>query len=427
MYLIKSAGETDPRFICNVCEVPVRARLGKLPLPILPVADVLKKEEQAQDAIAARKSGSDDDLVTALLNPKLYDAEGTRKKDTTDTAAKAGERMALLRLQSRELTRGHRVSVVRPLGDVQRNAVEALMQANYFDSLNSQTWSHIAAMLPAKMVPTFSSVNTTMRDLLSGWASLVNFTSARVDAASKRRQVVPGISLATSHVSSDEIISLHFGPAGPSFQIYRFRPKVEPRFEANNLGDKAPRFGVGATLSSDGTFIAVRGKTSADVGKPISYSLFRITRNAAKITGIPFVGTAVSESVRGATETLHRGILYVASVDKQSMCYVLESFDCTDGHLIKRATHPTKYAAAKVAQLVVEARHVYVQCVDDNTETPYIVVSYTTDLIFESAFPLPAHLLSKVKTKSESWCAEHELTSFSLSPGLLLQAPRFVS
>lgn len=40
--------------------------------------------------------------------------------------------------------------------------------------------------------------------------------------------------------------------------------------------------------------------------------------------------------------------------------------------------------------MVIEARHVYVLCVDDTTETPFVLVSFSLDLTFEASFPLQA-------------------------------------
>jgi hypothetical protein len=47
---------------------------------------------------------------------------------------------------------------------------------------------------------------------------------------------------------------------------------------------------------------------------------------------------------------------------------------------------------------------VYMLCVDDNSETPYIVVSHSLDLVFESSFPLEAAWDCKI-----FFCKHHAL------------------
>lgn len=374
-YLLKSAGESEARFICNVCEVSVRAKLGKMEAPHMPET-VKTPEEQARGE------------EMGMFNPSLY-ASGKNKVARSDITS---TRVELLKQQSKALSKRKTYRVtVRPMKEAQADALAQLRESQYFDTLNSQTWSHIAAMVPPNMVRPLHSVNTAMRDLLNGWAALLHFDAATVTAAAKSRQVVPGVNVATSHIGTDHIITLHYGVDGAKFQVYRFRPKIEPRFESPALGDHAPKFGLGAQLASDGTYIAVRGKSSSDVGKPVHYNVFCVERRGpeGRIHGIPHCTVISCGGVRGVMELLHREKLYVAYFDKAAMAYILEMYDAPTGKLERKASQPCEFAGAKVTKMVVEARHLYLLCVDEKTETPYLVISYTLDLVFESSFPLP--------------------------------------
>ncbi len=372
-YVLKSAGESDARFICNVCEHAVRAKLGKLAPPELP------KQAPPAVKVAAAVEPAQPEKIVALPGAQ-------------------NQRMALLKQQSKAIanrqTSNFRVTM-RPMADVTKQALQELKDAHYFDSLNSQTWSKIVSMVPAQMFRPLASVNTAMRDLLKNWASLLHFEQKTVLEA--KREVAPGVSPATSHVGIDEIISLKFGPTGTSMLVYRFRPSVTPRFEKALLETQAPKFELGSVLSSDGEFVAVYGKSSADVGKAVSYHVYRICREPGKnISDIVYSSQITSQALRAVVEVMHRGVLFVAHHDKNTSAYVLESFDCKTGKLIRRVTQPGMSTGSKVVTIVVEARHIYMLCVDDNSETPFLVISHSLDLTFESSFPLDASWDSKV-------------------------------
>ncbi len=379
-YVLKSAGETAARFICDVCEHAVRAKLGKMQAPVLPAA-------------------------AATVAPPVAVAAPTPKKEVPPPAA-IDARMALLKQKSKALSHREMArATVRPMADVQKQALLELQQSHYFDTLSSQTWSRICTFVAAPgLVGPLASVNTAMRDLLSGWACLLHFDQKQVLEA--KRQVVPGINEATSHISTEEIVTLKFGLT-TTLQVFRFRPVVEPRFEKTLLESQAPKFGLGAALASDGQYIAIRGKSSSEVGKPIAYSVFRIQRkpgSGGKIEDVPFVATITSQATRAVVEVMHRGVLLVAYHDKAGSCYVLEAFSCATNKLIRRVTHTTAYASARVVKMVVEARHVYMLCADDGSETPFLLISHSLDLIFESSFPLEASWDSKI-----FFCKHHAL------------------
>lgn len=166
-------------------------------------------------------------------------------------------------------------------------------------------------------------------------------------------------------------MSLHFGLGKkPTFQVYRFRPTVEPRFECE-LGDHSPAFATGTTIVSDGNFIAVRTRSSADSGKPTSYNVFEITRtpnSGGKISGIPFRARVSTRGTRGGLETLYRRVLYTAHFDKAGQQFVIESFSCVDGKPLRNVTVAAEYSGAKVHMLQIETRHLYLVVIDSKGE-----------------------------------------------------------
>lgn len=335
----------------------MRAKLGKLAPPVLP------KQEPAPPKIGVVVA--EKPVVAAV--PPLSSGKSVENP-----------RMALLKQQSKAVANrlnlwnfsvllvltknvfssrnsNFRVTI-RPMADVTKHALEQLKESHYFDSLNSQTWSKIVAMVPAQMFRPLASVNTAMRDLLKNWASLLHFDQKNVLEA--KREVAPGISLATSFVSVDEIIALKFSGVSTSLLVYRFRPTVSPRFEKTLLETQSPKFELGSVLASDGEYVAIFGKSSADVGKAVSYNVFHIDREQdRKIKDISFACQITSQALRANVEIMHRGVLFVAFHDKSSSAYVLESFDCKSGKLIRRVTQPGLYTGSKVVKIVVEARH----------------------------------------------------------------------
>ena len=355
----------------------MRARLGKMAAFEMPASQKSAAEVQ-RDEEQSKKLG--------LLNPSLYASSGRAVPRSEITTV----RVDLLKQQSKALSRRTRRGTVRAGSVTHGDALAMLRDEHYFDTLNSQTWSHISALVPPEMVRPLQSVNTAMRDLLNGWAALLNFDEGTLKAALASRQVVPGVHESTSYIGSDHIISLKTGPEGPRFQVYRFRPVVEPRFESPPLGANGPKFG--AQLRSDGTYISVRGKSSADAGKPVQFNVFAIERRGkeGRIHSIPHLTNIVSTGIRGVVELVHREQLYVAFHDRDSKAYVVEVYDCPTGKLLKRASQPSEFGNGKVVKLIVEARHLYLLTIDAKDEMPYFLISFTLELTFESAFALDA-------------------------------------